>query len=96
MLIAISKYLTPLDEVDVHRAKHHQYLKPLFESKKLLIAGRQNNDLGGVIIARTLSKEEFEQILAQDPFTMAGVSKYTIYEFTPSFYDECFANRFEC
>ena len=42
------------------------------------------------------SKEEFEQILAQDPFTMAGVSKYTIYEFTPSFYDECFANRFEC
>ncbi len=35
MLVAISKYLKPLDEVDLHRAKHHQYLKPLFESKKL-------------------------------------------------------------
>lgn len=95
MLVAVSKYLKPLAEVDVHRAEHHQYLKPFFESGKLLISGRQNNNSGGVIITRSLSKEAFEQILAQDPFTTAGAAEYKLYEFNPSFYHECLADMVE-
>ena len=85
MLVAISKYTQPLLIVDKHRAEHHQYLKPLFDTDKLLTCGRQNSLEGGVIIPRDISREEFEEILRRDPFVIAGVSKYEIIEFTPSF-----------
>lgn len=85
MLIAISKYTQPLSIVDTFRAEHHQYLKPLFDADKLLTCGRQNSLVGGVIIPKNISREEFEDILRKDPFVIAGVSKYEIFEFTPSF-----------
>jgi len=95
MLIAISTYLKPLEEVDVHRATHHAYLKPLFDSKKLLISGRQADCSGGVIMTNTLSRDEFATVLQADPFEKAGVAKYHIYEFNPSFYDESLSHCFE-
>lgn len=85
MLIAISKYIQPLSVVDQFRAQHHEYLKPLFDRDKLLTCGRQNSLKGGVIIPKDISRQEFEEILQQDPFVIAGVSKYEIVEFTPSF-----------
>ncbi len=94
MLIAISKYQKPLDEVDVYRTKHLEYLKSLFAEEKLLISGRQNNNSGGVIVAKNLSKDEFEKILANDPFVTAGVTQYVIYEFTLSFCDELISELF--
>lgn len=94
MLIAISKYQKPLDEVDVYRAKHHEYLKSFFAVEKLLISGRQNDNSGGVIVAKNISKDEFEKILANDPFVKASVTQYTIYEFTPSFCDELISGFF--
>lgn len=83
MLIAISKYLKSLEEVDVHRKKHHEYLKPLFASGKLLISGRQNPPVGGVIMSKILSLAEFKEILREDPFSQAGVARYEVIEFTP-------------
>lgn len=93
MFIAISKYTKPLTEVDVYRPAHQQYIKPLFETGKLLISGRQNPPAGGVIIAQTHSLEEFKQILDDDPFTKAGVAEYTIIEFTPTFYASLIADK---
>ncbi len=87
MLIAISKYQKPLDEVDVYRTKYHEYLKSFFAAEKLLISGRQNDNSGGVIVAKNISKDEFEKILANDPFVKASVTQYAIYEFTASFCD---------
>lgn len=95
MLIAISKYLKPLNEVDEHRPAHHAFLRSLFNEGKLLASGRQHDNSGGVIIAKTLSREEFEAMLAEDPFTKAGASQYTIFEFSPSFYDACLTEVFE-
>lgn len=85
MLIAISKYTQPLAVVDLHRAAHHEYLKPLFLVDKLLTCGRQNTQTGGVIIAKEISREEFEEILKNDPFVVERVAQYNIIEFTPSF-----------
>jgi uncharacterized protein YciI len=96
MLIAISKYTKPLSEVDVYRPAHHQYIKPLFASGELLIAGRQNPPLGGVIIAKTESIEKFKEILDNDPFTKAGVAEYEIITLIPSFYDQILNEIIEC
>ncbi len=91
MFIAISKYKKPLAEVDVYRAEHHQYVKSLFAAGKLLVCGRQNPPVGGVIIAITQTLAEFEIILENDPFTKADVAEYNIIEVKPSFYDDCLA-----
>lgn len=87
MLIAILKYTKPLDVVDALIPEHRQYLQKLFDQHKLLVWGRLNPRTGGVIITKSILREEFEKILKNDPFTK--VSEYTIVEFSPSLYDDC-------
>ncbi len=84
MLIAISTYQKPLEEVDAHRQAHLDFLHQLFAEKKLLMSGRQNPPTGGVIIPVTTSKAEFEAMLADDPFQKMGMAKYNIIEFNPT------------
>lgn len=84
VLIAILTYTKPLDEVDLLLPAHRKYLENLFNQNKLLICGRLNPRTGGVIIAQNISREEFEKILNNDPFTK--VSEHTIIEFIPSLY----------
>jgi hypothetical protein len=64
-----------------------KYTKPLSEVDVHRPGGRQNPPVGGVIIAKTKSREEFQNILDNDPFTKAGVAEYKIIEFTPGFHD---------
>ncbi|PIR11433.1 MAG: GTP cyclohydrolase [Gammaproteobacteria bacterium CG11_big_fil_rev_8_21_14_0_20_46_22] len=90
MLIAISKYLKPLSDVDEHRPAHHAFLKALLAEGKLIASGRQHDSSGGVIMVKGLSREEFAATLAEDPFVKAGASQYTIVEFSLSFYNESF------
>jgi uncharacterized protein YciI len=87
MFIAISKYTKPLEVVDRLRAAHKEYLQSLFAADKLLISGRQNPPAGGVIISKAISRDEFKEIIANDPFTKAEVAVYTITEFEPGFHD---------
>ena len=87
MLIAILKYTKPIEEVDALLPEHREYLQELFDQKKFLICGRLQPRTGGVIIAKNISRKEFEKILQADPF--AQVSSYEIIEFTPLFYDTC-------
>lgn len=89
MLIAISKYLKPLNEVDIHRPAHLEYLKKLFVTNKLLVAGRQDPAVGAVIVAKINSSDEFQAILNDDPFTIAGVAEYKIIKFNPGLFDPC-------
>jgi uncharacterized protein YciI len=89
MLIAISKYLKPLVEVDVYRTQHIEYLKSsLLATNKLFLAGRQNPPVGAVIIVNQLSMSEFKTILLQDPYCIAGVAEYEIIEVNPGLFDE--------
>jgi uncharacterized protein YciI len=92
MLVAISKYLKPIDEVDQHIVPHKAFLQELIDQKKLLVCGRQNPPVGGVIISREISKHEFETIMAKDPFVIAGVAQYHITEFAPGLIDPCLSS----
>ncbi len=87
MLIAILKYTKPLEDVDALTPEHRHYLKTVYDQNKLLVSGRLNPRTGGVIIAKNISRAEFEKILSEDPFVK--VSEHTILEFTPSLYDDC-------
>lgn len=87
MLIALSKYLKPMEEIEIHRPAHHAFLRKYFAEEKLLICGRQNPSTGGVLIAKITCLKEFKQIIANDPFVLAGVSEYTITEMVPFLYD---------
>lgn len=87
MLIAILTYTKSLDAVDRLVPPHRVFLKELFDEQKLLLAGRLNPRTGGVIIAKNISRTEFEQILQRDP--LHQVSEYKILEITPVFFDEC-------
>ena len=87
ILIAVLEYTKSLEEVDALLPEHRRYLQSLFDQNKLLICGKLQPRTGGVIIAKNISREEFEKILRGDPFNK--VSKHTIIEFIPSLYDDC-------
>ena len=83
MFVAISVYQKPLEEVNQHSAKHAEWIVKHYASGRFLASGRRVPPLGGVIIGRAESLEEFQAVLAQDPYQLLGVAQYEVYEFTP-------------
>ena len=87
MLIAISTYLKPLHEVELTTPEHRAYLQKLIQEQKLLVSGRQNPPVGGVLIFKITSKSAVEEILKEDPFMKKGIADYKIIEFQAGLYD---------
>jgi uncharacterized protein YciI len=83
MLVAISTYLKPLEEVDEFYPAHIEWLMRHYASGRLLGSGRRVPPTGGVIIARAESREEFLALLAEDPFQQNGLASYEVFEFAP-------------
>lgn len=89
MFIAISKYKKPLNEVDLYRDKHRAYINPYFSDGTLLAGGRQNPPVGGIIISKKSSREQFEAILRNDPYVLENIAEYQIFEFSPILWNKC-------
>jgi uncharacterized protein YciI len=83
MVVAISTYLKPLEEVDKLYPAHIEWLMKHYTSGRFLGSGPRVPRTGGVILARVESREEFLALLADDPFQQNGVSRYEVFEFTP-------------
>ena len=84
VFVFVSEYQKPLEEVDRHREDHLAFLASLNEQGRILISGRRNPPVGGVVVIDAEDLEEAKAIMAEDPFAKAGVAKYQPYEFTPS------------
>jgi uncharacterized protein YciI len=84
MFVFISEYQTPLDEVDQVREEHLAFLAGLNEQGRILISGRRNPPVGGIVVIDAEDLEQAKAIMSEDPFARAGVAKYEAYEFTPS------------
>jgi uncharacterized protein YciI len=84
MFVFVSEYLRPLEEVDEHREAHLAFLAGLNEQGCILISGRRNPPVGGVVIIDAADLEEARAIMAEDPFAKSGVARYEPYEFNPS------------
>ena len=84
MFVFVSEYQRPLEEVDQHREAHLAFLAGLNEQGRILISGRRNPPVGGVVVIDADDLEHAKAIMAEDPFTTSGVARYEPYEFNPS------------
>ena len=83
MFVAISVYLKPLEEVNKSYPEHYVWLEKYYASGHLLASGRRVPPVGGILIGRGESLEEFLSLLAEDPFQQQGLAKYEVFEFNP-------------
>ena len=69
-------YLRPLEVLDKTRPEHAAWLQQEIASGRLLLAGRQEDQSGGVLITTDLSADEAENMIADDPYQRAGLVRY--------------------
>ncbi|MFF9851474.1 YciI family protein [Streptomyces litmocidini] len=83
MFVVTVTYTAPMDEVDLWRPAHGDWLNQLISRRLLLVAGRQVPLVGGVYLAPRMPAEELDGLLATDPYVLNGVAAHTVVEFTP-------------
>ena len=71
-----STYLQPPDVVAQTRPAHLEFLKTETEAGRLVLAGRQEDGSGGVLITADISAEDVQDIIDRDPYTHAGAASY--------------------
>jgi uncharacterized protein len=71
-----STYLQPPDVVEQTRPAHLEFLRAEIDAGRLLLAGRQEDGSGGMLITTDMSAEDAQDILDRDPYTRAGVARY--------------------
>ncbi len=92
MFIILLTYIKPLEEVDSYLEAHVEYLKEQYSKNNFIASGRRVPREGGVILSKLDSKEQLEEVLSKDPFSIAGLAKYEIIEFIPSMTSKEFDN----
>jgi uncharacterized protein YciI len=71
-----STYLLPPDVVAQTRPAHLEFLKAETDAGRLLLAGRQEDGSGGMLITADISVEDAQDIVDRDPYTHAGAASY--------------------
>lgn len=69
-------YLQPLDVIDEARPAHVRWLKEEIEAGRILLAGRQESQTGGVLVTGDISVEQAGDVIARDPYQLAGLVRY--------------------
>ena len=77
-------YKADLAEIDAHMAAHMRYMKKYYASGNFLVSGRKIPRDGGIILAVGRSREQIEEIAAEDPFYERGLADFRIIEFRAS------------
>ncbi|MCW2993987.1 MAG: YCII-related protein [Conexibacter sp.] len=81
MFVLSLDYNAPLADVDRVRDAHMAWVAEQYAAGRFLASGAKVPRTGGVILARGAPRAEIEALVAQDPFSTAGVAEYTIIEF---------------
>ncbi|PXX02398.1 uncharacterized protein YciI [Mycolicibacterium moriokaense] len=71
-----STYLQSPDVVEQTRPAHLEFLKSEIDAGRLLLAGRQEDGSGGMLITTDMDSEAAQDIVDRDPYTHAGVARY--------------------
>ena len=80
-----STYLQPADVVEQTRPAHLEFLKSEVDAGRLLLAGRQEDGSGGMLITSDMSVEDAQDIVESDPYTRAEVARYERYSFNGAY-----------
>jgi uncharacterized protein YciI len=81
MILAVSRYLRPLEEVNQARSAHQDFLAALEDRGLLVMAGRQRPPVGAVIVLRGEDADDAQTLLNDDPYVKRGLAAYTITPF---------------
>lgn len=84
MFVVSLTYIGPLDSIDAHLDDHVAFLKEQYAKGRFIASGRKVPRTGGVILARSMPRDELNRILEQDPFKKAGIAEYEVTEFVAS------------
>ena len=71
-----STYGKAPDIVEQTRPAHLEFLAEEIAAGRLVLAGRQDDGSGGVLITGDMSVEDAQDIVDRDPYTKAGVASY--------------------
>ena len=82
--LLLSNYVRPLEEVDVHRADHVAHLERQRQAGRFVAWGRLVPPTGGFILARGMDRATVDGVLADDPFSVAGVAEWDVREVSVS------------
>jgi uncharacterized protein len=85
MHVLKSTYLQPPDVIEKTRPAHLEFLKEEIAAGRLLLAGRQEDGSGGVLVTADLDGTDVDDLVARDPYTQAGVADYERTTFNGAF-----------
>jgi uncharacterized protein YciI len=80
-----STYLQSPDVVEQTRPAHLEFLKEEIAAGRLLLAGRQEDGSGGVLVTGDIDAADADDMVARDPYTRAGVANYERTSFNGAF-----------
>jgi uncharacterized protein len=80
-----STYLQPPEVIEKTRPAHVAFLHEEIEKGRLILAGRQADQSGGVLITSDIDEREAADVLANDPYVQAGVASYEQTTFNGAF-----------
>ena len=71
--VLTTTYTQPIDVVDQTRPAHVAWLNEEVAAGRILLVGRVESATGAVLITGDLTDEEVEDVIALDPYTLAGL-----------------------
>ena len=80
-----STYLQSPDVIEQTRPAHLEFLKDEIAAGRLLLAGRQDDGSGGMLITSDIDAADADDMIARDPYTRAGVANYERTSFNAAF-----------
>ena len=87
MIILSIRYTAPLEEVELLREAHLDWLRQGYEAGHFTGWGRKTPLNGGIVLARG-DRAEIEALAQTDPFVAGKVAIVELIEWTPSFLAE--------
>lgn len=81
MFVLELTYTAPFERVDEYMADHLSWVKTQYDAGVFLASGRKEPRDGGVVLAVGNDRAAIEELVAGDPFSVAGVCDYRVTQF---------------
>ncbi|HXF91041.1 MAG TPA: YciI family protein [Candidatus Nitrosotenuis sp.] len=88
--VVILRYLVDVDTILKNREDHIIFLQKYYDRGIFIVSGPQCPRTGGIILAKTESRDRLMTILTEDPFVYRKLVEVQIYEFIPNHYHSDF------
>ncbi|TGK01225.1 hypothetical protein EHQ53_09095 [Leptospira langatensis] len=77
------EYTVPMEKLNEVTPAHREFLQTQYDKGVLLLSGPRVPRDGGMIIGKSSSLEELQEIMKNDPFVKENCAKYIYKEFAP-------------